>query len=59
MNLSLKNKNSKFMECIYKYLLGKKGDQIYKSLINAKKKGLIKIGISIYTIKELKNFIKI
>lgn len=41
-----------------KYLLGKKGDQIYKSLINAKKKGLIKkIGISIYTIKELKKIL--
>ena len=41
-----------------KYILDKKGDQIYKGLVYAKEKGLIKkIGVSIYTIKELKKII--
>ena len=41
-----------------KYLLGKKGNLIFKSLIKAKNNGLIKkIGVSIYTLKELKSII--
>ena len=41
-----------------KYLLDKKGDQIYKGMSYAKEKGLIKkIGVSIYTVEELKKII--
>tara|TARA_B100000768_G_scaffold161147_1_gene161069 strand:+ start:6258 stop:8051 length:1794 start_codon:yes stop_codon:yes gene_type:complete len=41
-----------------KYLLDKKGYKIYDGLIKAKKEGLInKIGVSIYTIQELKKVI--
>ena len=42
-----------------KYLLGKNGKQIYKALDDHKKKGIIrKIGVSIYTIKELNLILK-
>ena len=38
-----------------KYLLDKNGVEIYKALSFAKSKGLIsKIGVSVYTIEELK-----
>ena len=41
-----------------KFLLDKKGDQIYKGLLHAKEEGLIKkIGVSIYTVEELKKII--
>ena len=41
-----------------KFLLDKKGDHIYKGLLYAKEKGFIKkIGVSIYTVKELKKII--
>ncbi len=41
-----------------KYLLDKKGSQIYKGLSYAKKKGLIKkIGVSVYTVEELKKIV--
>lgn len=41
-----------------KYILDKKGDQIYKGLVYAKEAGLIKkIGVSIYTVEELKKII--
>ena len=37
-----------------KYLLDKKGKELYESLLQAKKRGLVKkIGVSIYTIEEL------
>lgn len=42
-----------------KYLLGKNGKQIYKALVDYKKKGIIqKIGVSIYTIDELNLILK-
>ena len=42
-----------------KYLLDKKGNQIYKALNDYKKKGVIKkIGVSIYTIEELNLILK-
>jgi nucleoside-diphosphate-sugar epimerase len=41
-----------------KYLLDKKGYKIYNGLVKAKKDGLInKIGVSVYTIQELKKII--
>ena len=41
-----------------KYLLDKNGVEIYKALSFAKSKGLIsKIGVSVYTIEELKKII--
>jgi nucleoside-diphosphate-sugar epimerase/aryl-alcohol dehydrogenase-like predicted oxidoreductase len=41
-----------------KYLLDKKGYKIYNGLVKAKKEGLInKIGVSVYTIQELKKII--
>lgn len=41
-----------------KYLLDKKGYQIFNGLVKAKKDGLIKkIGVSIYTVQELKKII--
>jgi nucleoside-diphosphate-sugar epimerase/aryl-alcohol dehydrogenase-like predicted oxidoreductase len=55
---SMKKLKAKSLYCFHihnsKYLLEKDGEQIYKGLKLAKTKGLIKkIGVSIYTIKEL------
>jgi aryl-alcohol dehydrogenase-like predicted oxidoreductase len=54
----MKKLKAKSLYCFHihnsKYLLEKDGEQIYKGLKLAKTKGLIKkIGVSIYTIKEL------
>ena len=59
---SLKKLKLKKIYCMHvhntKYLLDKKGFDIYDGLIDAKKKGLIKkIGVSIYTIQELKKIL--
>ncbi len=59
---SLRNLNVDKIYCMHvhntKYLLDKKGDQIYNGLKKAKENGLIKkIGVSIYTVQELKKII--
>lgn len=59
---SLRNLNVDKIYCMHvhntKYLLDKKGDQIYNGLKKAKENGLIKkIGVSIYTVQELKRII--
>ena len=62
LKLSLKKLNIKKIYGMHihntKFLLDKKGDQIYKGLLHAKEEGLIKkIGVSIYTVEELKKII--
>ena len=60
---SLKILNKKFFHAVFvhntNYLYDKKGSEIYKGLVIAKKNGLVKnIGVSTYTIKEIKFIIK-
>jgi len=60
---SLKILNKKFFHAVFvhntKYLYDKKGSEIYKGLVIAKKNGLVKnIGVSTYTIKEIKFIVK-
>ena len=60
---SLKKLKTSSLYCLHvhntKYLFGRSGPQIYRSLINAKRKGLIKkIGVSIYTVQELNKILK-
>ncbi len=60
---SLKTLNKNFFHAVFvhntDYLYDKKGSQIYKGLVAAQKKGLVKnIGVSTYTIKEIKFIIK-
>ncbi len=60
---SLKILNKKFFHAVFvhntNYLYDKKGSEIYKGLVAAQNKGLVKnIGVSTYTIKEIKFIIK-
>jgi len=60
---SLKILNKKFFHAVFvhntNYLYDKKGREIYKGLVIAQNKGLVKnIGVSTYTIEEIKFIIK-
>ena len=60
---SLKILNKKFFHAVFvhntNYLYDKKGSEIYKGLVIAQKNGLVKnIGVSTYTIKEIKFIVK-
>ena len=60
---SLKTLNKKFFHAVFvhntNYLYDKKGSQIYKGLVTAQNKGLVKnIGVSTYTIEEINFIIK-
>ncbi len=60
---SLKKLKVESLYCMHvhntQYLLGQNGTKIFKRLERAKKKGLIKkIGVSIYTVKELNDILK-
>lgn len=58
-NLKLKTFNTVFVHNV-NYLFDKNGNEIYEGLIKAKKMGLTKnIGVSTYTIEEIKKIIKI
>ena len=57
-NLKLKTFNTVFVHNV-NFLFDSNGNKIYEGLIKAKKIGLIKnIGVSTYTIEEIKNIIK-
>ncbi len=60
---AMKKIKTKQFYCLHvhntKYLLNKNGSKIYKALVSAKNKGLIKkIGVSVYTTEELNRVLK-